>query len=67
MTFADEGPWYEGEINAELFEAVLGHSSARGPARVLVAAMAALADRGGFVEDLSTEQLCAAAGLADRT
>jgi hypothetical protein len=67
LTFADEGPWYEGEINAELFEAVLGYSSARGPARVLLAAMAALADGEGFVEDLSTEQLCAAAGLADRT
>jgi hypothetical protein len=29
--------------------------------------MAALADGEGFVEDLSTEQLCVAAGLADRT
>jgi hypothetical protein len=29
--------------------------------------MAALADGEGFVEDLSTEQLCAAAGVADRT
>jgi hypothetical protein len=67
LRFANEGPWYEGEINAGLFEAVLGYSSARGPARVLLAAMAALADGEGFVEDLSTEQLCAAAGVADRT
>jgi hypothetical protein len=67
LTFAIDGPWYEGEINAGLFEAVLGYSSARGPARVLLAAMAALADGEGFVEDLSTEQLCVAAGLADRT
>ncbi len=67
LRFASEGPWYEGEINAELFEAVLGYSAARGPARSLLAAMAALADGEGFVEDLSTEQLCAAAGVADRT
>ena len=67
LRFANEGPWYEGEINAGLFEAVLGYSSARGPARVLLAAMAALADGECVVEDLSTEQLCAAAGLADRT
>jgi hypothetical protein len=67
LRFAIDGPWYEAEINAGLFEAVLGYSSARGPARVLLAAMAALADGEGFVEDLSTEQLCVAAGLADRT
>ncbi len=67
LRFANEGPWYEGEINAGLFEVVLGYSSARGPARVLLAAMAALADGECVVEDLSTEQLCAAAGLADRT
>jgi hypothetical protein len=67
LRFANEGPWYEGEINAGLFEVVLGYSSARGPARVLLAVMAALADGEGFLEDLSTEQLCVAAGLADRT
>jgi hypothetical protein len=67
LRFANEGPWYEGEINAGLFEAVLGYSSARGPARVLLAAMAALADGEGLVEDLSTEQLCAAARVGDRT
>ena len=40
-----EGPWWDGEINAELLEAVLGYSrSRRGTARLLLAAMAALAD-----------------------
>jgi hypothetical protein len=67
LRFADEGPWWEGEINAELFETVLAFSAARGPARLLVAAMAALAGEDGVVEDLTTERLCAAAGLADRT
>jgi hypothetical protein len=67
LRFADEGPWFEGEINAALFEAVLSHSCARGPARLLLAAMAALAGSDGIVEDLSTGYLCAAAGVADRT
>jgi DnaA N-terminal domain len=67
LRFADEGPWFEGELNAALFEAVLSHSCARGPARLLLAAMAALAGSDGIVEDLSTGYLCAAAGVADRT
>jgi hypothetical protein len=67
LTFADAGPWWDGEINPELFEAVLGYSRARGPARLLLAGMAALADEDGVVEDLTTEQLCKAVGLADRT
>ncbi|HWE12346.1 MAG TPA: hypothetical protein VG365_02485, partial [Solirubrobacteraceae bacterium] len=44
LRFAADGPWWEGEINAELFEAVLSRSRARGPARLVLAAMAALAD-----------------------
>ena len=67
LSFANEGPWSECEINAALFEAVLAYSCARGPARALLAAMAALAGGDGILEDLSTEQLCAAAGLPDRT
>jgi hypothetical protein len=67
LTFADAGPWWDGEINAELFEAVLGYSNARGPARLLLAAMAALSDTNRVVEELTTEQLCMAAGVADRT
>jgi hypothetical protein len=67
LRFADAGPWWDGEINPELFEAVLGYSRSRGPARLLLAVMAALADEQGVVEGLTTERLCAAAGVADRT
>ena len=67
LRFADEGPWSEREINAPLFEAALAYSQARGPARLLLATMAALANEERVVEDLTTEQLCSAAGLADRT
>ena len=67
LLFADAGPWWDGDINVELFEAVLTYSPARGPERLLLATMAALADEHGDVCDLSTEQLCAAAGIADRT
>ncbi|MGB0096448.1 MAG: DnaA N-terminal domain-containing protein, partial [Solirubrobacteraceae bacterium] len=67
LRFADEGAWCEGEINAPLFEAALAYSRARGPARLLLATMAALANEERVVEDLTTEQLCNAAGLADRT
>jgi hypothetical protein len=67
LRFADQGPWCEREINAPLFEAALGYSQARGPARLLLAAMAALANEERVVEDLTTEHLCSAAGLADRT
>jgi hypothetical protein len=70
LVFAARGPWWEGEINVELFEAVLGYSGARGPGRLLLAAMAAMAaiaDADGAVRDFATEQLRAAAGVADRT
>jgi hypothetical protein len=67
LVFADTGPWWDGEINVELFETVLAYSRARGPERLLLSTMAALADDAGAVCDLSTEQLCAAAGIADRT
>jgi hypothetical protein len=67
LRFADEGPWCEGEINAPLFEAALAYSRARGPARLLLATMTALANEERVVEDLTTAQLCSAAGLADRT
>jgi hypothetical protein len=67
LRFADEGPWSEGEINAPLFEAALAYSRARGPARLLLATMAALANDERVVEDLTTEQLCGAAGLGDRS
>ncbi len=67
LAFADAGPWWDGEINVDLFEAVLGYSAVRGPARLLLTTMAALADGDGVVRDVSTEQLGAAAGIADRT
>ena len=52
---------------SSLFEAVLGHSSATGAARLLLAAMAALADADGAVRDFTTEQICAAAGIAAKS
>jgi hypothetical protein len=67
LVFADTGPWWDGEINVELFETVLAYTPARGPERLLLATMAALADDEGAVRDFSTEQLCASAGVADRT
>jgi hypothetical protein len=67
LPFAEAGPWWEGDVNAALFEAVLGYSSVRGSARLLLAAMAALADECGVVEGFTTEELCAAAGITERT
>jgi DnaA N-terminal domain len=67
MLFAQSGPWWDAEINARLLEVVLGHSRARGPARLLLAALAALADGAGVVDDLPTDELCRAAGLANST
>jgi hypothetical protein len=67
LPFVTQGPWWEGEINAELFEAVLSRSQARGPARLVLAAMAALADEAGIVRGLSGVELCAAAGVDDHT
>ena len=58
LLFADTGPWWDGDINVELFEAVLGCSRVRGPERFLLATMAAVADEDGAVRDLSTDQLC---------
>ncbi len=67
LPFVSAGPWWEGEINAELFEAVLSRTRRRGPARLLMAAMAALADADAIVRGLSSEELCVTAGMADRT
>jgi len=67
LQFAADGPWWEAEINAELFEVVLSRTRARGPARLLLAALAALADSDGVVRGVSSGELCAAAGVADRT
>ncbi len=47
VLFADAGPWWDGDINVELFEAVVTYSAARGPERLLLATMAAVADDRG--------------------
>ncbi len=67
LAFAETGPWWEGEVNAELLETVLCYSRSRGTARLLLAAMAALADEQRLVEGVTTERLCSAAGVTDRT
>ena len=67
LPFAETGPWWDGEINPELLEAVLSYSRSQGTARLLLAAMAALADEQRVVEGVTTERLCAAAGVTDRT
>ena len=67
LPFAETGPWWEGEVNAELLEAVLSYSRSQGTARLLLAAMAALADEQRVLEGVTTERLCAAAGVTDRT
>lgn len=67
LVFAECGPWWEGRVNAQLLESVLAHSRARGPARLLLAVMAALAEHDGSLEGVSTEELRHAAGLADTT
>ncbi len=67
LLFAEHGPWWEGEVNAPLVEAVLAESRARGPARLLLAVIAALADAEGVLEGVSTEELRQVAGLADST
>lgn len=67
ILFATSGPWWDGEINAGLLERVLSHSAARGPGRLLLATLAALADESGLVHELSTDELCQAAGLANST
>jgi hypothetical protein len=65
--FAQSGPWWDGEINARLLEHVLSQSAARGPSRLLLATLAALADESGAVDGLSTDDLCRACGLANST
>jgi hypothetical protein len=66
LGFAD-GAQVEGPINAELFESVLGYSRSSGPARLLLASIAALADEYRELDGVSADELCAAAGLAART
>jgi len=67
LLFAQSGPWLEGEINAALLEAVLGYSRARGSARLLLATLAAVANEQLEVSGLATDEIRAAAGMADST
>ena len=67
VLFAQSGPWWDGEINARLLERVLSRSPLRGSARLLLATLAALADESDEVDELSTDELCRAAGLANST
>ena len=67
LDFALTGPWWDGPVNPQLFEAVLSRSSARGPARQLLAAIAAMADADQQLSGVTTDELRLAAGLADST
>ena len=67
LLFAHTGPWCEGDVNAQLFEATLGYSRAKGSARLLLATLAALAGDQLDVNALSTDEIRAAAGMADGT
>jgi len=67
LALAGAGPWFDGDINAELLEAVLSHSRSRGSARVLLATLAAVADRTLAVAGLSSDEIRHAAGMADST
>lgn len=67
LLFAQSGPWWDCDVNVELAEAVLGYSRARGPARLLLATLAALSDENGVVEGVATDELSRAAGLANST
>jgi hypothetical protein len=67
LVFAQTGPWLEGQINAPLFEAVLGRSRAKGSAKLLLGALAALADDELAVADRTTEEIRSVTGMADST
>ena len=67
LAFAEAGPWFDSDINAELVEAVLSHSRSRGAARVLLATLAAVADRELAVAGFSSDEIRRAASMADST
>jgi hypothetical protein len=67
LDFAKRGPWRDERINPQLFQTVLSYTPARGPARVLLATLAALANDEREVLGLTTDEICRAAGLSDRT
>lgn len=62
-----EGPRLDAPINAELFETVLSYSRTSGPARLLLASIAALSDDGGQLDGVAAGELRVAACLARST
>jgi len=62
-----EGPPFDAPINAELFEAVLSYSRTSGPARLLLASIAALSDDGGQLDGVAAGELRVASCLARST
>lgn len=67
LRFAELGPWCDVEVNPGLVEAVLSYSRRSGSPRVLLATLGAVADQSGAVAELSTDEIQAAAGMADST
>jgi hypothetical protein len=66
LVFA-RGPRIDGPVNARLFETVLSYSRTTGPARLLLASIAALADDAGRLDGVTVDELRATAGLAPST
>jgi DnaA-like protein len=67
LAFAETGPWWDDEVNVGLVESVLDRTAHRGPARLVLAAHAALADEQGVIDGFATEDLVDAAGLPETT
>jgi hypothetical protein len=67
LGFAKRGPWREERTNPPLFQTAWSYTRSQGPARVLLATLAALADDEREVVGLTTEEIRNAAGLSDRT
>ncbi len=67
LVFAQSGPWWEHDVNVGLVETVLDRTGQTGPARLVLAAHAALADADGVVSGFTNDDLTAASGVADTT
>jgi hypothetical protein len=67
LLFAESGPRWDGPLNVDLLQAILEHGRARGPARLLLAAMAVTADAEGAVAHVSREELCESSALPRTT
>jgi hypothetical protein len=67
LVFAEEGPWFEEDVNPRMVETVLARTAHRGTARLVLAAFAALADEYGIVSGFGQEDLREAAGVPETT